>query len=276
MNVRPTSIPDVLIVEPKVFGDARGFFFESFNKRAFAALSGVGLRVRAGQPLAARRGACCAGCTTSCRSRRGSSCASSRGEVFDVAVDLRRASPTFGRWVGEVLSAENKRQLWIPRGLRPRLPGALGLRRVPLQDDRLLAPRARALHPLGRSRAGDRLAGVRHGPQVSAKDAAGKRFVEAEVFTSISSVREDLPFVLSVGCEAAVVEARRREQIGGPPFEWAAVLSRYTFSVASAQASHEYRRARSRPRRTMAAVSSRRSSTCEMASANACGASWGA
>ena len=83
------------------------------------------VRVRAGQPFARRRAACCAGCTTRCSSRRESSCAWCAGEVFDVAVDLRRSSPTFGRWVGERLSADEPPHAVGARGLRARLPRAL-------------------------------------------------------------------------------------------------------------------------------------------------------
>jgi dTDP-4-dehydrorhamnose 3,5-epimerase len=99
MQVRPTAIPDVVVVEPKVFGDARGFFFESFNQRDFEAAIG--------RP---------ASFVQDNHSRSGRLVRVVLGEVFDVAVDLRRGSPTFRRWVGEVLSAENRRQMWVPEG----------------------------------------------------------------------------------------------------------------------------------------------------------------
>jgi dTDP-4-dehydrorhamnose 3,5-epimerase len=115
MQVRATSIPDVVIVEPKVFGDARGFFFESFNQRSLEAALGRELRfVQDNHSLSAR------GVLRGLHYQRphpqGKLVRVVRGEVFDVAVDLRRGSATFGRWVGENLSAENKRQLWIPEG----------------------------------------------------------------------------------------------------------------------------------------------------------------
>ncbi len=115
MNVIPTEIKDVLIIEPKVFGDDRGFFYESFNENLFRKKTGLnpyfvqdnhsrsiknvlrGLHYQIQQP-------------------QGKLVRVVVGEVFDVAVDLRQSSPTFGKWVGCVLSAENKRQLWIPEG----------------------------------------------------------------------------------------------------------------------------------------------------------------
>lgn len=115
MNLIPTEIPDVLIIEPKVFGDQRGFFFESFNYRVFTEKTGItsefvqdnhsrscqnvlrGLHYQMEQP-------------------QGKLLRVILGEIFDVAVDLRKSSPTFGQWVGCVLTAENKRQFWIPPG----------------------------------------------------------------------------------------------------------------------------------------------------------------
>ena len=115
MQVVQTAIPEVLILEPQVFGDERGFFFESFNQQKFESLTGVkasfvqdnhsksavnvlrGLHYQIQQP-------------------QGKLVRVVAGEVFDVAVDLRRQSKTFGKWVGVVLSGENKRQLWVPPG----------------------------------------------------------------------------------------------------------------------------------------------------------------
>jgi dTDP-4-dehydrorhamnose 3,5-epimerase len=115
MNVRPTSIPEVKVVEPRVFGDARGFFFESFNRKELEAALGRPLDfVQDNHSLSARN--VLRGIHYQCPHPQGKLVRVVRGEVFDVAVDLRRGSPTFGRWVGEPLSAENKRQLWIPEG----------------------------------------------------------------------------------------------------------------------------------------------------------------
>ncbi len=115
MNIVPTEIPDVLIIEPRVFEDDRGFFYESFNEKAFAQKTGVtphfvqdnhsrsapnvlrGLHYQIQQP-------------------QGKLVRVIAGAIFDVAVDLRKSSPTFGQWVSCLLSAENKRQFWVPAG----------------------------------------------------------------------------------------------------------------------------------------------------------------
>jgi dTDP-4-dehydrorhamnose 3,5-epimerase len=115
MNVRPSSIPDVVVVEPKVFGDDRGFFFESFNRRALEAALGRPVDFVQDNHSMSRRGVL-RGLHYQLPRPQAKLVRVVRGEVFDVAVDLRKASPTFGRWTGEVLSAENKRQLWIPEG----------------------------------------------------------------------------------------------------------------------------------------------------------------
>ncbi len=115
MQVRRTAIPDVVVVEPKVFGDARGFFFESFNRGAIETALGRSLEfVQDNHSLSAR--GVLRGLHYQLPHPQGKLVRVVRGEVFDVAVDLRRRSPTFGRWVGETLSAESKRQVWIPEG----------------------------------------------------------------------------------------------------------------------------------------------------------------
>lgn len=115
MRAIPTAIPDVLIIEPKVFGDARGFFFESFNRRQFADLIGRNVDfVQDNHSRSARN--VLRGLHYQIRNPQGKLVRVVEGEVFDVAVDLRKSSETFGQWVGEILSAENKRQLWVPEG----------------------------------------------------------------------------------------------------------------------------------------------------------------
>ena len=115
MKAVRTALPEVLVIEPKVFGDARGFFLESFNRRAFAEATGLDLdfvqdnHSRSGQGVLR-------GLHYQLRQPQGKLVRVPRGEVFDVAVDVRRSSPTFGRWVGEVLSEENQRQMWVPPG----------------------------------------------------------------------------------------------------------------------------------------------------------------
>jgi len=114
MKVTPTDIPDVLVVEPRVFGDARGFFFESWNRRTFAA---AGLDVDFVQDNHSRssRGVL-RGLHYQIHHAQGKLVRVIAGEVYDVAVDLRRASPTFGRHVAVTLSADNARMLWVPAG----------------------------------------------------------------------------------------------------------------------------------------------------------------
>jgi len=115
VKVTPTAIPDVLVIEPKVFGDARGFFFESFNGKAFD--EAVGRHVEFVQDNHSRSAkGVLRGLHYQVTQPQGKLVRVCAGEIFDVAVDVRRTSPTFGRWVGVVLSAENKRQMWIPEG----------------------------------------------------------------------------------------------------------------------------------------------------------------
>ncbi|NSX04487.1 dTDP-4-dehydrorhamnose 3,5-epimerase [Cupriavidus gilardii] len=110
-----TDIPDVLIIEPKVFGDERGFFFESFNARRFAEATGVDRPFVQDNHSRSSRGVL-RGLHYQIHHPQGKLVRVVVGEVFDVAVDIRQGSPTFGKWVGVMLSAENKRQLWVPEG----------------------------------------------------------------------------------------------------------------------------------------------------------------
>ena len=115
MKVTATAIPEVLRIEPKVFGDSRGFFFESFNQRQW--LESTGLDRTFVQDNHSRSGkGVLRGLHYQIRQPQGKLVRVISGEVYDVAVDLRRGSPTFGKWVGEILSAENKYQLWVPEG----------------------------------------------------------------------------------------------------------------------------------------------------------------
>jgi len=114
MKTSPTQLPEVLRIEPKVFGDARGFFFESWNERAFEQ---AGVRAHFVQDNHSRSGrGVLRGLHYQIKQAQGKLVRVIAGEVFDVAVDIRRSSPNFGRWVGERLSAENKTVVWIPPG----------------------------------------------------------------------------------------------------------------------------------------------------------------
>jgi len=114
MKVTPTELPDVLLIEPRLFADQRGFFFESYNRRA---LSDAGLEAEFVQDNHSRsmRGVL-RGLHYQIEHAQGKLVRVISGEVFDVAVDIRRSSPTFGRWTSMALSAQNKRMLWIPAG----------------------------------------------------------------------------------------------------------------------------------------------------------------
>jgi dTDP-4-dehydrorhamnose 3,5-epimerase len=115
VNVIPTAIPDVLIIEAKVFGDERGFFFESFNRRQFAELIGRNVDfVQDNHSRSAKN--VLRGLHYQIQQPQGKLVRVVQGTVFDVAVDIRRSSPTFGQHVGGELSAENKRMFWVPEG----------------------------------------------------------------------------------------------------------------------------------------------------------------
>ena len=115
MKITQTSIPDVLVVEPQVFGDERGFFFESFNKELWQQDTGLKLDFVQDNHSRSIKGVL-RGIHYQIQQPQGKLVRVVAGEVFDVAVDLREKSPTFGKWVGEHLSAENFKQIWIPEG----------------------------------------------------------------------------------------------------------------------------------------------------------------
>ena len=115
MKVAATAIPDVLLLEPTIYEDERGFFFESFNQKRFEDATGLNIRfVQDNHSRSVKR--VLRGLHYQIRRPQGKLLRVTAGEVFDVAVDLRRSSPTFGKFAGIVLSAENKKQLWIPEG----------------------------------------------------------------------------------------------------------------------------------------------------------------
>lgn len=115
MKATPLSIPDVFLLEPRVFGDDRGFFFESYNQRDFeAAIGKPAPFVQSNHSRSVRN--VLRGLHYQIQQPQGKLVRVVAGEVFDVAVDIRRSSATFGQWVGEMLSADNKKQLWVPPG----------------------------------------------------------------------------------------------------------------------------------------------------------------
>lgn len=114
-KVTPTAIPDLLILEPKVFGDSRGFFFESFNAKNFAQATGLNVNFVQDNHSRSSKGVL-RGLHYQVQQTQGKLVHVTQGAVFDVAVDIRKSSPTFGKWVGCELSDSNHRQLWIPHG----------------------------------------------------------------------------------------------------------------------------------------------------------------
>jgi dTDP-4-dehydrorhamnose 3,5-epimerase len=116
MKVTATAIADVLVLEPKIFGDDRGFFFESFNARVFAQATGLNVTfVQDNHSKSARH--VLRGLHYQTQQAQGKLVRVVSGEVFDVVVDVRPESPTYGKWVREILSAQNQRQMWVPPGL---------------------------------------------------------------------------------------------------------------------------------------------------------------
>lgn len=115
MNIIPTTIPDVIIIEPQVFGDDRGFFFESYNQQAFADKAGITHTFVQDNHSRSANGVL-RGLHYQIEQAQGKLVRAVVGAVYDVAVDIRKSSPTFGQWVGCILSAENKKQLWVPAG----------------------------------------------------------------------------------------------------------------------------------------------------------------
>ena len=180
MNIIKTDLPDVLIIEPKVFGDARGFFYESFNARTFA--EATGLRVTFMQDNHSRSAKnVLRGLHYQIKQPQGKLVRVVAGEVFDVAVDLRKSSPTFGQWTGALLSAENKRMLWVPEGF------AHGFLVISESSDFLYKTTDYYAPAHERCIAwNDEQIGVQWPltgpPTLAAKDAAGKRLSDAEVF----------------------------------------------------------------------------------------------
>lgn len=180
MKSTPLAIPDVVIIEPKVFGDQRGFFFESFNQARFE--EAIGRTVHFVQDNHSRSVKnVLRGLHYQIRQPQAKLVRVVQGQVFDVAVDLRKSSKTFGQWVGETLSADNKRQLWIPEGF------AHGF--VVLSDTAEFLYKTTDYYTPAHERCilwNDATLSIQWPddiqPILSAKDAQGKAFTEAEVF----------------------------------------------------------------------------------------------
>lgn len=181
MGVVATGIPDLLIIEPKVFGDERGFFYESFNKRRFAELTGIDAEfVQDNHSKSAQH--VLRGLHYQIRQAQGKLVRVAQGKVFDVAVDIRKSSPTFGQWAGAELSADNKRMLWVPPGFAHGFVVLSETAEFLYKTTDYYAPEfERCISWNDADLAIDwNLNGAL--PQLSAKDQAGKSLREAEVF----------------------------------------------------------------------------------------------
>lgn len=180
MQIISTSIPEVVIVAPTVFGDERGFFYESFNERKFKELTGVNANFVQDNHSKSVKGVL-RGLHYQLQQTQGKLVRVVAGAVFDVAVDIRQSSPTFGKWVGVELSADNKRQLWVPAGF------AHGF--VTVSDSAEFLYKTTDYYAPEFERAilwNDPAIGIDWpldgAPQLSGKDQAGKLLAHAEVF----------------------------------------------------------------------------------------------
>ncbi|CAE6702252.1 dTDP-4-dehydrorhamnose 3,5-epimerase [Paraburkholderia nemoris] len=180
IQVTATALPEVKIIEPKVFGDARGFFYESFNALEFAEHVEAGVTFVQDNHSRSAKGVL-RGLHYQIQHAQGKLVRVVSGEVYDVAVDIRRSSPNFGKWVGVLLSAENQRQMWVPPGF------AHGFVVVSESADFLYKTTDYWYAEHERSIVwNDPAIGIdwpiEGEPLVAAKDAAGKRLVDADVF----------------------------------------------------------------------------------------------
>jgi dTDP-4-dehydrorhamnose 3,5-epimerase len=180
MKALATEIPDVFLIEPQVFGDSRGFFFESFNQQSFAEKTGVKLDFVQDNHSRSSKNVL-RGLHYQIEQVQGKLVRVVLGEIFDVAVDIRKNSPTFGQWVGYLLSAENKRQLWVPAGFAHGFLVVSEVAEVLYKTTDYYAPKHERCilwndpdlaiaWPLDSE------------PILSAKDQAGKPFKNAEIF----------------------------------------------------------------------------------------------
>lgn len=180
MQVTQTAIPEVLILEPKVFGDSRGFFMESFNARTFRELTGLDVSFVQDNHSRSSHGVL-RGLHYQLLQPQGKLVRVVRGRVFDVAVDARRSSPTFGQWVGTELSEENNRQFWVPPGFAHGFVVLSESADFLYKTTDYYAPQHERCIAWNDPAIGIdwQFDGV---PQLSAKDREGKLLVEAEVF----------------------------------------------------------------------------------------------
>jgi dTDP-4-dehydrorhamnose 3,5-epimerase len=181
MPLAPPSISDLLVIDPKVFGDDRGFFFESFNQRHFSQVTGVSDAFVQDNHSKSQRNVL-RGLHYQIHQPQGKLVRVVAGEVWDVAVDIRKSSPTFGKWLGVKLSAENKKMLWIPKGFAHGFVVLSDSAEFLYKTTDYWAPEHERCILWNDPELGIdwQLGGTT--PLLSAKDQAGKRFSEAEIF----------------------------------------------------------------------------------------------
>jgi dTDP-4-dehydrorhamnose 3,5-epimerase len=180
MEITPTKIPDVLILKPRVFGDARGFFYESYNHRNFVKTIGRAVNfVQDNHSRSAQN--VLRGLHYQIQQTQGKLVRAAVGEILDVAVDLRKDSSTFGEWVGCILSAENKKQLWVPEGFAHGFLVLSEVAEVLYKTTDYYAPQYERSLLWNDPEIGIDWLGVSD-PVLSAKDQAGQPLAVAEVF----------------------------------------------------------------------------------------------
>lgn len=180
MQIQTTNFPDVVIIEPKIFGDDRGFFYESFNEARFLELTGVSTRfVQDNHSKSAKN--VLRGLHYQIKQAQGKLVRVTAGEIFDVVVDIRKSSPSFGQWLGVTLSAENKRQLWIPAGYAHGFVVTSESAEVLYKTTDYWAPEYERSILWNDPAIGINWS-MTAAPLLSAKDQAGKLLADAEVF----------------------------------------------------------------------------------------------
>ena len=181
MNVIATALPGVLIIEPKVFGDARGFFFESFNQQRFNEATGTNFNFVQDNHSRSAKGVL-RGLHYQIQQPQGKLVRVARGTVFDVAVDLRKSSPHFGQWVGVELSEDNQRQLWVPPGFGHGFVVTSNSADFLYKTTDYYAPAFERCVAWNDPTVGIEWPDIGMAPLLSAKDAAGLALIDAEVF----------------------------------------------------------------------------------------------
>ena len=181
MKVTPLAIPDVVLIEPRVFGDDRGFFFESFNQKVFEEATGIQRTfVQDNHSRSAYN--VLRGLHYQIKNPQGKLVRAVVGEIFDVAVDLRKSSPTFGHWVAQRLSAENKKQLWIPEGFAHGFLVLTETAEVVYKTTGYYAPQYERCIIWNDPEIGIEWP-VSGAPLLSGKDSKGMRLAQSEVFS---------------------------------------------------------------------------------------------